>query len=95
MNLSVEDVKYVAALSKLTLTDEEIESMRTDLSNIIQSVEKLNQVDTSSVPPTTSILPIENAFREDEVIPSLPTEKLLQNAPRRDEEYILVPRIIE
>jgi len=95
MSITLKNVENMAALSKFYLTDEEYSSMRTDMENIVSSFDELLEIDVSNVPPTTSLLPIVNVFRADEIIPSLATDDLLKNAKYRDDQYFLVPRIIE
>ena len=81
MSLSTADVEHIAELAKLALTSDEIEHYRQQLSDILEHFETLKQVDTSTVPPTASVLPLRTVMREDAVRPSLPTEDALANAP--------------
>ena len=90
MHLSTADVEHIAELAKLALTPDEIEQYRRQLSDILEHFETLKQVDTSSVPPTASVLPLRTVLRADQVRPSLPTEDALANAPDRDEGYFRV-----
>lgn len=90
MHLSTADVEHIAELAKLALTADEIEQYRRQLSAILEHFEALRQVDTSSVPPTASVLPLRTVMRADQVRPSLPTEDALANAPDRDEGYFRV-----
>ena len=83
MSLSTADVEHIAELAKLALTPDEIEHYRQQLSDILEHFETLKQVDTSTVPPTASVLPLRTVMREDVVRPSLPTEDALANAPDR------------
>jgi aspartyl-tRNA(Asn)/glutamyl-tRNA(Gln) amidotransferase subunit C len=90
MHLSTADVEHIAELAKLALTADEIEQYGRQLSAILEHFEALRQVDTSSVPPTASVLPLRTVMRADQVRPSLPTEDALANAPDRDEGYFRV-----
>ena len=89
------DVEYVARLARLALTDAEIERMREQLNGILAYIEKLNELDTSDVEPTSHAVPLVNVMRDDEAGPCLPREEALANAPDRAGEFFRVPRIIE
>ena len=90
-----EQVKKVAKLSRLDLTDSEIEEFTGQLGAILQYVEKMNELDTENVEPLAHCLPVSNVFREDCVKESLGTEKTLANAPQRDEMFFRVPKILD
>ena len=95
MKITKEQVEHVAKLARLAITDEEKERYSQQLSNILTYIEKLKELDTSQVEPTSHVLPMKNIFREDEVRPSLPREEILKNALDRAEEFFRVPKIIE
>jgi aspartyl-tRNA(Asn)/glutamyl-tRNA(Gln) amidotransferase subunit C len=95
MKLTREEVDHVARLARLHFSEEEAERFREQLSAILTYVEKLGELDTKGVEPTSHVLPIRNVFREDAVLPSLPREEALANAPDRTEEFYRVPKIIE
>lgn len=88
-------VRKVAKLSRLELTEAEVEEFTGQLSAILDYVEKLNELDTDSIEPLAHCLPISNVFREDCVKASLGTEKTLANAPQRDGDFFKVPKILE
>lgn len=94
MKITKEQVEYVAALARLELEPGEVERMAGQLDTILSYVEKLNELDTAGVAAAAHSSDLSNAFREDEVLESLPRDKALQNAPRSDEETFVVPRII-
>ncbi len=94
MALNREEVLHVAHLARLSLNPEEIELFTRQLNDILAYVEKLQELDTGDVAPMAHVLPVFNAFREDEVTPGLPREGALDNAPAREEGAFLVPRII-
>ncbi len=79
--LSLEEVEHIAVLARLGLSSAEKEMFRDQLSAILDYAEKLNRLDTTGVPPTTSALPLSNVMRPDEVTPSLSTDDALANAP--------------
>jgi aspartyl-tRNA(Asn)/glutamyl-tRNA(Gln) amidotransferase subunit C len=95
MRLSLEQVEHVASLARLALTDEEKELFSEQLSSILQYAERLQALDTSAIPPTASVLPLENVMRDDEVQPSLSREEAMQNAPVRSDGYFQVPVVLE
>ncbi|MCJ7675145.1 MAG: Asp-tRNA(Asn)/Glu-tRNA(Gln) amidotransferase subunit GatC [Sedimentisphaerales bacterium] len=88
-------VKKVAKLSRLELTEEEVQEFTVQLSAILDYVEKLSELDTEGVEPLAHCLPISNVFRQDEIRESLGTEKTLANAPQRDGEFFKVPKILD
>ena len=94
-SISRADVEHVADLARLHLTDEELDRMQTQLSNILEAIETLRDVDTSQVGPTTSVIQLENVMRDDEVRPGLTREAALANAPLRDDPFLRVPTVLE
>jgi aspartyl-tRNA(Asn)/glutamyl-tRNA(Gln) amidotransferase subunit C len=93
--ISRTDVEHVARLSRLALSDAEIEKMREQLAAILAHIDTLRALDTEQVEPTSHAVPMENVMREDEPAPSLPQEAMLANAPDRSADFFRVPRIIE
>ncbi len=93
--ITLEEVEHVARLARLALTPEEKERMRSHLDAILAYIDKLRELDTTGVEPTSHVLPITNVMREDEVRPSFPKEEMLANAPERDGDFFRVPKIIE
>ena len=88
------DVDKVAVLSRLTLPPEERDAMKRELSAIVAFADQLQAIDTEGIEPSAHVLPVENVFREDVVLPSLARERLLANAPRQAEGYVQVPRVV-
>lgn len=89
------DVKKVARLSRLALSPEEEQAMEGELSAIIAFADQLAEIDTAGVPPTAHAIPMQNVLRKDEVLPSMPREQLLENAPSAQDGYLMVPQVIE
>ena len=89
------DVEHVANLARLHLTDDEIDRMQTQLSNILEAIETLRDVDTSHVGPTASVIQLENVMREDALRPGISREAALANAPLRDDPFLRVPTVLE
>jgi aspartyl-tRNA(Asn)/glutamyl-tRNA(Gln) amidotransferase subunit C len=95
MKLSREEVKHLALLVRLGLSEDEIERLREQLSNILENFEVLQQVDTTGVPPTAHSIALENVLRDDQSGSSLPAEDVLSNAPNREEQYFKVRAVLE
>jgi aspartyl-tRNA(Asn)/glutamyl-tRNA(Gln) amidotransferase subunit C len=93
--ITKEDVEHVAELARLELTHAENAQFITQLNDILTYFEKLNELDTRDVEPTSHVIPMANIFRDDEVRPSLERSKVLQNAPEESQFFFKVPRIIE
>ena len=88
-------VRKVAKLSRLDLTEAEVEEFTGQLRAILDYVEKMNELDTTNVEPLAHCLPVSNVFRQDSPKESLGTEKTLANAPQRDGEFFKVPKILD
>ena len=95
MKLSREEVLHIARLARLGLTEDEIDRMREQLSNILENFEVLQQVDTSGVPPTAQSVTLQNVVRDDEVAPSLPADDVLANAPCKEDGFFRVRAVLE
>ncbi len=95
MGLTREDVKNVATLARLELTQEEEELLTQQLDKILHYIEKLDHLDTEKVEPLAHVGDIANAFREDRVTNRPATDPLLTNAPEREQNFFKVPKIIE
>ena len=95
MKLTIEQVEHVAQLAQLALTDQEQDLFRDQLSSILEYAERLQQIDTHDIPPTATVLPLENVMRDDEVRPSLPLADVLANAPDVENDCFRVPVILE
>ena len=93
--ISRTDVEHVARLSRLALSEAEIDRMREQLGAILAHIDTLRALDTEQVEPTSHAVPMENVMRDDEPRPSLPQEAMLANAPDRSTDFFRVPRIIE
>jgi len=95
MAIDKDTVSHVAVLARLALTDEELGRLTVQLSDILNYIDKLNQLDTSAVEPMSHALALKNVSRPDEPRSSLPREEALKNAPDEGEGFFRVPRIIE
>jgi aspartyl-tRNA(Asn)/glutamyl-tRNA(Gln) amidotransferase subunit C len=94
MSISREEVAKVALLSRLVLSEEELDKMTSQMGAILQYVEQLQQVDTEGVSPMAHALDVADVFRDDVALPSLDREHALANAPHRDGECYLVPAVL-
>lgn len=95
MSISIKDVEHVAKLARLELGDEEKELLTEQMNAILKYAEKLNELDTDHVEPTSHPMPLSNVMREDVSRPSLPIEKVLLNAPDEEDGQIKVPAVLE
>ena len=95
MKIERNDILHVANLARLNLSEDEIERLTHEMGDIIAYVDKLDELDTSSTQASEHICDFNNIFREDEVKDSYDRDELLKNAPTHDEEYILVPNVVE
>jgi len=95
MSVTKDQVRYVADLARLELNEEETESLVSDMNQILDYMEKLNELDTSDVEPLEHVIDLESHFRKDEAKQPLDHEEALKNAPDADSDYFRVPRVIE
>ena len=95
MRLTAEDVRDIAALARVGMTDAEIERMRGELSDILDQFDVLQQADTEGVEPTGHSVDVETVMREDETAPSQPRDEMLSNAPLRERDFIRVKAVLE
>lgn len=86
-----EQVLHVARLARLRLSDEEVDTMAAELSSILGHIERISELDLEGVPPTTHVVEVGNALREDEPKPSLPRDVVLEQAPATQDGGFLVP----
>jgi aspartyl-tRNA(Asn)/glutamyl-tRNA(Gln) amidotransferase subunit C len=95
MKIARQEVEHVAVLARLALDETELDQITGQMNQILSYVEKLNELDTTDIMPTAHAVPVENAFREDIVRPSIGTDKALKNAPDTADNCFRVPKIIE
>jgi len=95
MAVTREDVLHVAALARLEVSPDQVEAFQRELDAILAYFEKLDELDTSKVAPTSHVLSLVNVFRKDEVRPSLTQEQALANAPVKAYGHFRVPKVIE
>jgi aspartyl-tRNA(Asn)/glutamyl-tRNA(Gln) amidotransferase subunit C len=95
MKISREDIEHIAMLARLSLTEQEKELFGVQLSRVLDYMDKLNELDTDNIEPTSHVLSLSNVMREDSPKDSIPREDALLNAPDRTEKFYRVPKIIE
>lgn len=94
MSLTDEEVRKLAFLARLELSDDEVALVRPQLDRILEFVESLSALDTANVEPMTTALDVDNRWRPDEVIAGLSTDQALVNAPSHDDQCFLVPAVL-
>ena len=94
MKITIAEVEHVAKLARLEISFEEKENLTEQMNRILLYMEKLSELNTVGVEPTSHVLDLHNAFRADAVKESLPREQALENAPEANEAEFIVPRII-
>src|SRR5690349_6696452 len=92
--ITPDDVRHVARLARLALDEAQLARLTGQLESTLEYVAKIQQVNTEGVEPMAHALPMHNVFREDVIEPSLPLEKVLQNAPDSDGPFFKVPKVL-
>ena len=95
MKVSREEVLHIAHLARIALTESEIDRLSEQLSNLLDSFEILQQVDTTDVPPTAQSVALQSVMRDDTVVPSFPPDDILKNAPRQESDCFRVRAVLE
>ena len=93
--ISDETIEYVGILSKLELSDEERERAKKDMGEMLDYIDKLNELDTTGIEPMSHVFPVQNVFREDVVTNGDESEKTLKNAPGEKDNMFMVPRTFD
>ncbi|BHH85477.1 Asp-tRNA(Asn)/Glu-tRNA(Gln) amidotransferase subunit GatC [Desulforhopalus sp. 52FAK] len=94
MKISKKEVEHVANLARLNLSEGELETMTGQLDNILSYVDKLEELDTTDITPTTHVFSVSNAFRKDVVKDSLDQSEAVKNGPVQNGEFFQVPKVI-
>ena len=93
--ISDETIEYVGILAKLELSGEEKEAAKKSMGEMLDYIDKLNELDTADVEPMSHVFPIQNVFREDEVTNGDESAKTLQNAPSQKDNMFIVPKTFD
>ena len=95
MELKRKDVLHIARLARISLSQEEVEMYRCQLSEILEHFTVLQEVDTTGVPPTANPLSLSNVMKEDKVKPSIPTDDVLLGAPHKEGRFFKTKAVLE
>ena len=95
MRLTAEEVRYIALLARIGMTDDDLQRMRDQMANILESFEVLDQVDTESVEQTGPSVDLSTVMRDDEAGQSSPPEEVLANAPDSEDDFFRVRAVLE
>jgi aspartyl-tRNA(Asn)/glutamyl-tRNA(Gln) amidotransferase subunit C len=94
VSVTIRDVEYVANLARLSFSQEEKERLTTQLNSILEYMDQLNALDTSSVEPLSHVIELKNVFREDVQTDGVSREAALQNSPAHSDKFFKVPKVI-
>ena len=95
MSIDKDTVKHISKLARISLDEKKIINLSKDLSSIMKFIEKLNELDTDKIIPLTSIINASLKSREDEVKDGKIRDQILKNSPENNEEFFVVPKVIE
>ena len=95
MALTSDEVRHVALLTRIRLTEQEVELYRSQMDDILEHFQTLQELDTGQVAPTSHSVPLDTVMRDDETKPCLDKEDVLSNAPRREGDYFRVKAVLE
>jgi aspartyl-tRNA(Asn)/glutamyl-tRNA(Gln) amidotransferase subunit C len=95
MSIDKDTLKHISKLAKISLDDKNVDDLSKDLSSIIKFIEKLNEINTEKTVPLTSIIDASLKSREDEVKHEKIRDQILKNSPEKNEEFFVVPKVIE
>ena len=95
MSIDKDTVKHIAKLARISLDEKKINSLSKDLSSIMKFIEKLNELNTEKTVPLTSIINASLQSRKDEVRDGKIRDQILKNSPEKNEEFFVVPKVIE
>jgi len=95
MQITDETIEYVGILAKLSLSEEEKQTAKKDMSDMLDYVNKLNELDVSGIEPMSHTFPVSNVMREDVVTNGDDRENMLKNAPERSEDSYIVPKTFD
>lgn len=93
--ISDETIEYVGILAKLELSEEDKENAKRDMGNMLDYIDKLNELDTEGVEPMSHIFPVNNVFREDIVTNKDDSDNILKNAPQKKNGSFMVPKTVQ
>ena len=95
MTIDLKTIKHISKLSRISVDDKKAEKLADDLNNIFKFIEKLNKLDTKNIEPLTSVAETTLKFRNDEVKSKDIRDQILKNSPDENEDFFVVPRVVE
>ena len=95
MSIDKETIKHISKLARISLDNKKIDNLSKDLSSILKFIEKLNKLNTDDIKPLTSIIDASLKFRKDEILEGKIREQILKNSPEKNEEFFIVPKVVE
>jgi len=95
MSIDKDTVKHISKLARISLDEKKINNLSRDLSSIMRFIEKLNKVNTDNIRPLTSIINASLKTRADEVKDGMIRDQILKNSPEKNEEFFVVPKVID
>ena len=95
MSIDLKTVKHISKLSRISLDDEKAAKLEKDLNSIFSWIEQLNELNTDKVEPLTSILNESLRYRKDQIKDGKIRDKILKNSPQKNEEFFVVPKVVE
>ena len=95
MSIDKETIKHISKLARISLDDKKIDNLSKDLSSIIKFIEKLNKLNTDDIKALTSIIDASLKFRKDEILEGKIREQILKNSPEKNDEFFVVPKVVE
>ena len=95
MSIDKNKIKHVSKLARISIDDNKIDSLTKDLSSIFKFIEQLNKLNTDKIEPLSSILNDSLRLRKDEINDGKIRDKILENSPKKNEEFFVVPKVIE
>ncbi len=95
MTITRAEVAHVARLARLGLSEDEMDRLASELDHILDAMQELRQLDTSAIPPTAQVIPLQNVMRDDIPRPSSTAEEIMRNAPVAHDGQFLVPPVLE
>ncbi len=95
MSIDKETIKHISKLARISLDDKKVDNLSKDLSSIIKFIERLNKLNTDDIKPLTSIIDASLKFRKDEILEGKIREQILKNSPEKNDEFFVVPKVVE
>jgi aspartyl-tRNA(Asn)/glutamyl-tRNA(Gln) amidotransferase subunit C len=95
MSIDKETIKHISKLARISLDNKKIDNLSKDLSSILKFIEKLNKLNTDDIKALTSIIDASLKFRKDEILEGKIREQILKNSPEKNDEFFVVPKVVE